>query len=41
MNEFVIVEVGSTTTKAYLCKDVEIKSIGFKTIEFKKNFKQE
>lgn len=41
MNEFVIVEVGSTTTKAYLCKDEEIKSIGFKTIEFKKNFKQE
>lgn len=40
MNEYVIVEVGSTTTKAYLCKNDEINNIGFRTIEFKKNYKQ-
>lgn len=41
MEEFVIVEVGSTTTKAYLCKDNDIKNIGFKIIEFKKNYSKE
>ena len=40
MDEFVIVEVGSTTTKAYLCKD-DVENIGSRTILFKKNFKQE
>lgn len=35
---FGIVEIGSTNTKAYKCSDKEITDLGFKTIEFKKNY---
>ena len=35
---FGIVEIGSTNTKAYVCSEKEIIEIGFKTIEFKKNY---
>ena len=41
MEEFVIIEVGSTNTKAYLCNSSEIRDLGFKTIEFKNHYKAE
>lgn len=41
MEEFVIVEVGSTNTKAYLCNATEVKNLCFKTIEFKNNYKKD
>lgn len=41
MKEFVIIEIGSTNTKGYLYKDGEVKSLGFKTIEFKNHYKKE
>ncbi|HIS11665.1 MAG TPA: hypothetical protein IAB40_00980, partial [Candidatus Onthocola stercoravium] len=41
MQDFVIVEVGSTNTKAYLCNDNEVLDLGFKTIEFKNHYKKE
>ena len=40
MKRFVIIEIGSTNTKAYLNEDNEIKDLGFKTIEFKNHYKQ-
>jgi hypothetical protein len=33
-----IVEIGSTNTKAYRCEKEKIIELGFKTIEFKKNY---
>ncbi len=41
MKEFVIIEVGSTNTKAYFCKGNEVQDLGFKTIEFKNHYKIE
>ena len=41
MQDFVIIEVGSTNTKAYLCRTDEVKDLGFKTIEFKNYYKKE
>lgn len=41
MQDFVIIEVGSTNTKAYLCNDNEVLDLGFKTIEFKNHYKKE
>ena len=41
MQDFVIIEVGSTNTKAYLCRTDEVKDLGFKTIEFKNHYKKE
>lgn len=41
MQDFVIIEVGSTNTKAYLCKANEVLDLGFKTIEFKNHYKKE
>lgn len=41
MQNFVIIEVGSTNTKAYLCNDNEVLDLGFKTIEFKNHYKKE
>lgn len=41
MNQFVIVEIGSTNTKAYLYVEKEIKDLGSRTIEFKNHYKQE
>ena len=41
MTKFVIVEVGSTNTKAYLYDKKEIQEIGFETIEFKNHYKEE
>ena len=41
MKEFLIIEVGSTNTKAYLCNSDEVKDLGFKTIEFKNHYKKE
>lgn len=35
---FGIVEIGSTNTKAYECENDSIIELGFKTIEFKKNY---
>lgn len=40
MQEFVIIEVGSTNTKAYLCNANEVLDLGFKTIEFKNHYKK-
>lgn len=41
MEKFVIIEVGSTTTKAYLYENNEVKNLGRKTIELKNNYKKE
>lgn len=41
MQDFVIIEVGSTNTKPYLCNDNEVLDLGFKTIEFKNHYKKE
>lgn len=41
MNRFVIVEIGSTNTKAYLYKDEKVENLSFKTIEFKNHYKKE
>lgn len=41
MKRFVIVEIGSTTTKAYLYENATIKNIGFEEIEFKNHYQQE
>ncbi len=40
MKRFTIIEIGSTNTKAYLYENGEVKSIGFKTIEFKNHYKK-
>jgi hypothetical protein len=37
--EYIIIEVGSTNTKVYNCRDSEILSSKLLTIEFKKNYK--
>lgn len=37
-NLFGIVEIGSTNTKAYKYENEQISELGFKTIEFKKNY---
>lgn len=39
MEKFCIVEIGSTNTKAYVYEDNCVKDLGFKTIEFKNNYK--
>ncbi len=39
--EFIIVEIGSTNTKAFINKGEDLESLGFVTIEFKDNFKKE
>ena len=41
MERFIIIEIGSTNTKAYLYENNEIKNLGLKTIEFKDNYKKE
>lgn len=41
MKNFIIVEVGSTNTKAYLYKNSKIENLGFKTIEFKNHYKKD
>lgn len=41
MNRFVIVEIGSTNTKAYLYEDEKVENLSFKTIEFKNHYKKE
>lgn len=41
MTKFVIVEIGSTNTKAYLYDNGVITNIGFETIEFKNHYKKE
>ena len=41
MERFVIVEVGSTNTKAYLYHDSIVEDLDFLTIEFKNHFKKE
>lgn len=41
MERFVIIEIGSTNTKAYLYENNEVKNLGFKTIEFKNHYKKE
>lgn len=41
MNRFIIVEIGSTNTKAYLYKDEKVENLSFKTIEFKNHYKKE
>jgi len=38
--KFIVVEIGSTNTKAKLYDNGKIKDLGFKTIEFKDNFKK-
>lgn len=35
---FGVVEIGSTNTKAYRCDSNSVSELGFKTIEFKKNY---
>jgi len=40
MERFTIIEICSTNTKAYLYEKGEVKSIGFKTIEFKNHYKK-
>lgn len=40
LERFVIVEIGSTNTKIYLYENNEVKDLGFKTIEFKSNYKK-
>lgn len=39
MERFVVVEIGSTNTKAYLYHDNQVKDLAFKTIEFKNHYK--
>ncbi len=39
IDSFAVVEIGSTNTKGYVYKDNKINEIGFKNIEFKKNYK--
>lgn len=39
MERFVIIEIGSTNTKAYLCNHDEVTKINRKTIEFKNHYK--
>lgn len=41
MNRFVIIEIGSTNTKAYLYENEKIKDLGFKTILFKEHYKKD
>lgn len=41
MDKFVIVEIGSTNTKAYLYRDEKVENLSFKTIEFKNHYKKE
>lgn len=41
MDKFIIVEIGSTNTKAYLYQNDSLENLGFRTIEFKDNFKKE
>lgn len=41
MDRFVIIEIGSTNTKAYLYDKGEVKSLGFRTIEFKNHYKKD
>lgn len=41
MKKFIVVEVGSTNTKASYYEEGIINYLGFKTIEFKSNFKKE
>lgn len=40
MEKFAIIEIGSTNTKAYLCENEKVTDLGFRTIEFKKNYKK-
>lgn len=40
MEKFIIIEIGSTNTKAYLYENDKVNDLGFKTIEFKNNFKK-
>lgn len=40
MEKFIIIEIGSTNTKAYLYEDNKVNDLGFKTIEFKNNYKK-
>jgi hypothetical protein len=40
INNFAVVEIGSTNTKGYIYKDNKINELGFKNIEFKKNYKK-
>ncbi len=39
MERFTIIEIGSTTTKAYLYENNEVKNLGTKVIEFKNHYK--
>ncbi len=41
MDRFVIIEIGSTNTKGYVYDKGEVKSLGFRTIEFKNHYKKE
>lgn len=41
MKRFIIIEIGSTNTKAYLCENDTVTDLGFKTIEFKNHYKKE
>lgn len=38
---FIIIEIGSTNTKAYLYDKDQVKDLGFTTIEFKNNYKKD
>ncbi len=40
LEKFAIVEIGSTNTKGYLYENGEVKNLGFKTIEFKRHYKE-
>ena len=41
MNKFIMIEVGSTNTKAYLCEKDNVTQLISKTIEFKNHYKKE
>lgn len=41
MEKFVIIEIGSTNTKSYLCENGNVQNLGFQTIEFKNHYKKE
>ncbi len=41
MKRFIVIEVGSTNTKAYLYANNKITNIAYKTIEFKNHYKKE
>ncbi len=41
MNEFVVIEIGSTNTKSYLYKNGQVENLSLKTIEFKNHYKKE